>query len=319
MSEMKFLMIFPAIMVTLALLNMVTTTEGRTADPGSAIVNSIQDATKRMNIMRAGLSRGLGECQRLYKDELWDCSFYNKSVTGNLPDFVQRTLPYANKETAFLHAITTAGILQEIVSQCAANKITECSCDKKAQRTSRCGNNLTFAAEVTLNLLRTRPQGNNDRREIDEKNQNVGIEVFKGNYKNCLSRVPKKCDKWQEVAKELKNKYQSAVKSNNVQQQQLSMGKVFRRNHMQLLVLTYQDSSPDYCQRNVTAGSPGLEGRVCGNDRKKTRHCRSLCRQCGLKLMRERRGSPINTVTVCRQRKRSHQNRKGHNKGNRSP
>ena len=147
----------------------------------------------------------------------------------------------------------------------------------------------------------------------------VSKQVFKGNYKNCLSRVPKKCDKWQEVAKELKNKYQSAVKSNNVQQQQLSMGKVFRRNHMQLLVLTYQDSSPDYCQRNVTAGSPGLEGRVCGNDRKKTRHCRSLCRQCGLKLMRERRGSPINTVTVCRQRKRSHQNRKGHNKGNRSP
>ena len=61
-----------------------------------------------MKIMRAGLSRGLGECQRLYKDELWDCSFYNKSVTGNLPDFVQRTLPYGKRSyNYFMHASYT--------------------------------------------------------------------------------------------------------------------------------------------------------------------------------------------------------------------
>ncbi|XP_022785513.1 protein Wnt-16-like [Stylophora pistillata] len=154
MSEIRFLVIFQAIMVTLTFLNMVTKTESRRAGSGSTVSISIEDVSTKLKIKKAGVRWGLKECQRLFKDELWDCSFYNKSVTGALPDFVQRTLPYANKETAFLHAITTAGILREIVSQCAANKITECICEKKAGRTSRCGNNLSFAMKATRNLTR---------------------------------------------------------------------------------------------------------------------------------------------------------------------
>ena len=55
-------------------------------------------------------------------------SFGNKLILLN----VQSLSVVANREMAFLHAITTAGILQEIVSQCAANKIAECNCNKTA-------------------------------------------------------------------------------------------------------------------------------------------------------------------------------------------
>lgn len=54
--------------------------------------------------MRAGVNRGLKECRRLFKDEVWDCSFYNESVTGELPDFILTTLPYGRfSDDYFMH------------------------------------------------------------------------------------------------------------------------------------------------------------------------------------------------------------------------
>ena len=47
-----------------------------------------------LDIIKAGVHRGLKECQKLFRNDIWDCSFYNKNVTGKFPDFVQTTLPY---------------------------------------------------------------------------------------------------------------------------------------------------------------------------------------------------------------------------------
>lgn len=298
---MRFSMMFLPIIVTLAFLNMVTSTKSPGADPRSTITRSIRDASKRISIKRAGASRGLRECREQFKFEVWDCSFYKEStsVTGALPDFMRTTLSYANRETAYLHAITTAGIVQEIVSQCAANKITECSCDKKSGQSRGCRNYLKFAEKETRRLLVTLPQGSFERSGIDINNQMVGIEVFK---RNCGGSLPKNCNNWQRVANELKSKYQSTINET----QQTNINSTSQSN----LRLTYQDPSPDYCVRNLTVGSPGLEGRVCGNSGTITSQCRSLCEQCGLTLLREDR-SPrnckdcpeITSVTVCRKKK----------------
>ena len=139
-------------------------------------------------------------------------------------------------------------------------------------------------------------------------------QVFKTNYeRNCRGRVLRNCNNWQEVANELKLKYKSAKKTNSAQQQIIGIGKIFRRSR---LVLTYQDSSPDYCERNETVGSPGLEGRVCGNNGKRTPKCVSLCAQCGLRSKKEQLKGPGNckncSVRVCRQRGKGHRhNHKG--------
>lgn len=127
-------------------------------------------------------------------------------------------------------------------------------------------------------------------------------QVFKKSYNRNCPRARKNCNTFQDVANELKNKYDSAINKTN---KPLSAG-VFQRNTMQ--VLTYRDPSPDYCVRNVTAGSPGLKERVCGNSGRKTRQCRSLCRRCGLKLKRVNctNCSVKNTVTVCKQKNPKH-------------
>ncbi|XP_058957297.1 protein Wnt-4 [Pocillopora verrucosa] len=219
MSEMRFLMILPAVTVTLTFLHMVTSTGNPRDDPGSTIPFSIKDASKTKNITRAGVNRGLRECQRLFKNDIWNCSFHDESVTRELTDFVQTTLPYANREMAFLHAITTAGILQEIVSQCAANKITECSCNKTAWQSHACKKTiLDFAVKQTKILTRSKTQGNDEQNKIDQSHKKEGIKVFKRNYRSCHGKVPKNCKTFQEIANELKKKYQSVSKTNRAQQ-----------------------------------------------------------------------------------------------------
>lgn len=296
---MSFSTIFSVIALTLAFLHTVTSTGSSRTDPGSTIAISIKIPSKSKSIKKAGVSRGLEECQRLFKDQVWDCSFYNKSVTGELPDFMQRTLPYANRETAFLHAITTAGILQEIISQCTANKITECSCDRKKGR--RCNDKLSFAKKATRRLITIPQPWNDERRKINKHNQDVGIGVFEKNYRSCRSTETKSCNTLRKVANELRKKYDSAIKKTN---RPSPMEEVFQRSDTEL---TYWDSSPNYCVSNVTAGSPGLEGRVCGNNGRKTRHCKSLCRRCDLKLKRVCKNcSDENTKTVCMQKNPKH-------------
>ena len=47
-----------------------------------------------MSIATAGANRGLAECQRLFKNEIWNCSVGDmRSHRGQLPIFIKWTLP----------------------------------------------------------------------------------------------------------------------------------------------------------------------------------------------------------------------------------
>ena len=101
-------------------------------------------------------------------------SFGNKLILLNF----QSLSVVANREMAFLHAITTAGILQEIVSQCAANKIAECNCNKTAWQSHACKKNiLDFAVKQTKILTRSKTQGNDEQNKIDQSHKKEGIKV----------------------------------------------------------------------------------------------------------------------------------------------
>ena len=94
-----------------------------------------------------------------------------------------------------------------------------------------------------------------------------------------------------QVAAELKKKYRQAVRvtlANNQLQEQSS-----RPSTRRGLKLVYLDSSPDYCVRNKTAGSPGLLGRTCGYDDQTTSKCRSLCNKCKLRPKTEERTKQV--------------------------
>ena len=86
------------------------------------------------------------------------------------------------------------------------------------------------------------------------------------------------------VGQELKRIYHSAVRVTFVN------SKLHKRhNDRDRLVtkkekkLVYLDSSPNYCARNTTAGSPGMRGRTWESDIVSVEKSRSLCNSCNLR------------------------------------
>ena len=87
------------------------------------------------------------------------------------------------------------------------------------------------------------------------------------------------------IGSALKQKYRSAVPvsflNNKLRQRENNNRyRPVTRNDKKLVYLA---SSPDYCVRNVTAGSPGMLGRTCRSDVVSTKECRSLCNACNLR------------------------------------
>ena len=86
------------------------------------------------------------------------------------------------------------------------------------------------------------------------------------------------------IGLELKQKYHAAVRvfflNNKFRKRENNRDRLVTKREKKLV---YLDSSPDYCARNATAGSPGMLGRTCQSDDASTEECRSLCNSCNLR------------------------------------
>jgi wingless-type MMTV integration site family protein 8 len=109
----------------------------------------------------------------------------------------------------------------------------------------------------------------------------------------CWMRI----NDFQEVGNYLKRSYRKAIKIDSNDNNPLRDNDVLRKSTLSLPKsrLVYSEDSPNYCIANTTLGSNGTLGRYCSQRKSKDvtieekRSCRKLCRQCGLKVKRERR------------------------------
>ena len=86
------------------------------------------------------------------------------------------------------------------------------------------------------------------------------------------------------IVLELQQKYRAAVRvsflNNKLRKRDNNRDRLVTKEEKKLV---YLDSSPDYCARNATAGSPGMLGRTCQSENASTEECRSLCNSCNLR------------------------------------
>uniref|UniRef100_A0A8C3BRR4 Protein Wnt n=1 Tax=Cairina moschata TaxID=8855 RepID=A0A8C3BRR4_CAIMO len=75
--------------------------------------------------IREGASLGLRECRSQFRHERWDCR--------PPPAAFGQQLSSGTKETAFIHAVTAAGLVHAVTRSCSAGNVTECSCDTSLQ------------------------------------------------------------------------------------------------------------------------------------------------------------------------------------------
>lgn len=255
-----------------------------------------------LSIVKAGGHRGLQECQKQFKNEIWNCTLDNKIVYKELPIFVKTTLPYATRETAFIHAISTAAIIHEILVQCRLNRIPGCGCAGiKKQREGNgdwqwggCSDNIRFGEKETRRFIHKLEGGNGARTAFNLHNNEVGRKVIRLSLKReCKCHgVTGSCNLktcWRQlqpldvIGSKLKLKYRNALRVqfvNNKLQEEVK-NKVSSTRMDKKLV--YLEASPDYCKRNNIRGSPGMLGRTCSSDDVTTNRCKSLCHACSLK------------------------------------
>ncbi|EYB93573.1 hypothetical protein Y032_0180g766 [Ancylostoma ceylanicum] len=81
-----------------------------------------------------GIREAIYECQIQFKFERWNCSDRHEITPtphGNFQDIFGKTLRSTTKETAFLVAIASAGIVHAITKGCNTGNLTDCGCDSK--------------------------------------------------------------------------------------------------------------------------------------------------------------------------------------------
>lgn len=256
-----------------------------------------------LSIVKTGGHLGLEECQKQFKNEIWNCTLDNKHVFKELPIFVKTTLPYATKETAFIHAISAAAITQEISHQCKQGKIPGCTCAviKKQRKASDdwqwggCSDNVKFGERETKRFIDKLETGNDGRTAFNLHNNDVGRKVVRGNLRreckchgvtgSCsLKTCWKELGAFENVGSELKKIYHNAALVKFVDNKlQERINRQLRAVSVREKRLVYLDSSPDYCVQNHTVGSPGMLGRTCRGDEASAEKCKSLCDSCRLR------------------------------------
>ena len=86
------------------------------------------------------------------------------------------------------------------------------------------------------------------------------------------------------VGSELKQRYLNAIrvsfKEKKLQMKVTNQYEPVSRKDKQLVYLV---PSPDYCVRNLAAGSRGMLGRKCSSDDMPSKECKALCNVCKLR------------------------------------
>ncbi|XP_037354976.1 protein Wnt-9a [Talpa occidentalis] len=231
------------------------------------------------------------ECQYQFRFERWNCSLDGR--------YRASLLRRGFKETAFLYAISSAGLTHALAKACSAGRMERCTCDEAPDLENReawqwggCGDNLKYSSKFVKEFLGRRP-GRDLRARVDFHNNLVGVKVIKAGVEttckchgvsgSCTVRTCwRQLAPFHEVGKRLKHKYETALKVGSTTNEATGEAVSPPRGRAagagvdplpRTPELVHLDDSPSFC----LAGrfSPGTAGRRCHREK----NCESIC--CG--------------------------------------
>ncbi|XP_072484573.1 protein Wnt-8b isoform X1 [Notamacropus eugenii] len=280
----------------------------------------------------AGAQSGIEECKYQFAWDRWNCPerALQLSSHGGLrsgKESLSRSswdpLATANRETAFVHAISSAGVMYTLTRNCSLGDFDNCGCDdsRNGQLGGQgwlwggCSDNVGFGEAISKQFVDALETGQDARAAMNLHNNEAGRKAVKATMKRtckchgvsgscttqtCWLQLPE----FREVGAHLKEKYHAALKvellqgAGNSAAGRGAIADTFRAISTRELV--HLEDSPDYCLENKTLGLPGTEGREClrrgrALGRWERRSCRRLCGDCGLAVEQRR----AETVTSC--------------------
>ncbi|GAB6027812.1 hypothetical protein CHUAL_002042 [Chamberlinius hualienensis] len=221
-----------------------------------------------------GIQRGMEECKTQFAWERWNCPDSSFTKTKLLP---------ANRETAFVQAITAAGVAYTVTKNCSMGHIEGCGCDDKKLseqggsewKWGGCSDNIQFGFEISRDFLDSREHGKDPKAIVTRHNSVAGRQgVLENMKKTCKCHgVSGSCSIqtcWMQmsdfgsIGTHLKSRYDNATKVEYVN------GILTLKENLESN-LVYLESSPDYCLANLTGGSHGTIGRECSSKKESCR------------------------------------------------
>ncbi|CAG7729627.1 unnamed protein product [Allacma fusca] len=245
-----------------------------------------------------GARRGIRECQYQFRHERWNCSTREDDYSV----FGQMLLSRGSKETAFIYAVTSAGVVHSITQACSSGALNECSCDLSKQgratpegwKWGGCSDNLKFGIQFSRRFVdateKSKPwESKSVRSLMNLHNNEAGRQAIAHlmrmqcrchgvsgscELKTCWKNVPS----FTEVGDYLKRKYQKSVQVALKSRKRLRR-KSGRRFSVSKGELVHLRKSPDYCENDPEKGILGTSGRLCNKTSDGPDRCSILC--CG--------------------------------------
>uniref|UniRef100_A0A8C4R8Y7 Protein Wnt n=1 Tax=Eptatretus burgeri TaxID=7764 RepID=A0A8C4R8Y7_EPTBU len=246
-----------------------------------------------------GARLAIQECQRQFARRRWNCSTVDgKAVFGKL------TLT-GSRETAFVYAISAAGVVHAVSRACREGELTTCGCSRAARPRDLlrdwlwggCGDNIEYGYRFAREFVDAREREKSHRRRSPQHarklmnlhNNEAGRRAVYG-----LANVTCKCHgvsgscslktcwlqlaDFRSVGTQLKERYDLAkvvrvTRKSRLEPRNRKLGTPTPTD------LVHLESSPDYCARNGSSGSLGTIGRECDKRSAGMDGCQLMC--CG--------------------------------------
>ncbi|XP_070558830.1 protein Wnt-16-like [Ptychodera flava] len=285
---------------SVATISNPTEPEDRVCNDVPGLVNEQKDVCKSkpqtISSVSEGARLGIKECQKQFERERWNCSTTEEeNVFGKIMD-------EGNRETAFIYAITSAGVVHAVTSACSAGNLTDCNCDtskhgvpqEEGWKWGGCSDNINYGIGFSKKFVDA-PDEKWKKKEVRNMmnlhNNEVGRKAIEKqmtvrcrchgvsgscNVKTCWKTMPHFSD----VGDFLKAKYKQSVELHRRARKRLRRkDKRKRRLPINETEMVHMEKSPTYCMEDMQNGVAGTRGRECNRTSAGPGSCDSLC--CG--------------------------------------
>jgi len=257
-----------------------------------------------------GARKGIQQCQYQFRNERWNCT------TKDVQNVFGSTLERGSRETAFIYAVTSAGVVHAVTQACSLGNLTECSCDMQKQgldtpegwKWGGCSDNLRYGIQFARQFVDAperaiQKKQRNVRNLMNLHNNEAGRKAIATlmrmqcrchgvsgscELKTCWRTMPS----FGQVGDFLKQKYENAVQMKPTKFERTMAFKskdrlkshVVSKRQTGSSLLSKQDlvhihKSPNYCVEDAKKGILGTSGRACNKNSTGSDSCDLLC--CG--------------------------------------
>ncbi|XP_075284064.1 protein Wnt-16 [Opisthocomus hoazin] len=258
--------------------------------------------------IREGARLGLRECRSQFRHERWDCRpppAGDAGAAGAGAVAFGHQLSSGTKETAFIYAVMSAGLVHSVTRSCSAGNMTECSCDTTLRHGGSasegwhwggCSDDIHYGMAFSRKFLdvpvkNATGKSGSGLAAMNLHNSEAGRQaVAKLMSVDCRchgvsgSCAVKTCWKtmssFEKIGRFLKEKYENSIQISDILKKKLR-----RKEKSQRKIpigkddLLYLNKSPNYCVEDQKLGIPGTQGRECNRTSEGPDGCNLLC--CG--------------------------------------